>query len=58
MPRAKKTLAEADANAEAVAPVTKKTSLGKSQEKENDGSAGAEKGGKATVGVLLRQSSF
>lgn len=46
MPRAKRILAEADANAEAVAPVAKRASLGKSQ-KENDKSGGAGKGGES-----------
>lgn len=55
MPRAKRTLAETEPNAEAVAPVAKRTSTGKAQEKENDESAAAKKGGKSIVFTLLSQ---
>ena len=55
MPRAKRTLAETDSNAEAVAPVAKRTSTGKAPEKENDAPAAAKKRGKVTVSALLNQ---
>lgn len=58
MPRAKRTLAEADANAGAVAPVAKRNSIGKPQEKENDAAAGVKTGGKPAVNVLRGQLLF
>ena len=58
MPRTKRTLAETDSNAEALAPAPKRTSTGKGPEDENDvpaTAAATRRGGKPPVGALLDQ---